>query len=99
MSEVPLYVRPSVLRHDRGVVHAHQFHVETLIIHKLGFNQNYYTFALILLIKIVLCSKFPGTKFINYKLFEMKFGEPGLFSAPESPALFRTPQHVNLRIV
>ena len=34
------------------------FHVETLIIYKLGFNQNYYTFALILLIKIVLCSKF-----------------------------------------
>ena len=31
------------------------FHVETLIIHKLGFNQNYYTFALTLLIKIVLC--------------------------------------------
>jgi len=35
------------------------FHVETLIIYKLGFNQNYYTFALILLTKIVMCSKFP----------------------------------------
>ena len=34
-------------------------HVETLMIYKLGFNQNYYTFTLILLIKIVLCSKFP----------------------------------------
>jgi len=34
------------------------FHVETLIIYKLGFKQNYYTFALILLIKIVLCSEF-----------------------------------------
>jgi len=32
--------------------------VQTLIIHKLGFNQNYYTFTLILLIKIVMCSKF-----------------------------------------
>ena len=30
-----------------------------LIIHKLGLIQNYYTFAVILLIKIVLCSKFP----------------------------------------
>ena len=28
-------------------------------IHKLGFNQNYYTFTSILLIKIVVCSKFP----------------------------------------
>jgi len=33
-------------------------HVKTLIIHKLGFNQNCYTFTFILLIKIVLCSKF-----------------------------------------
>jgi len=36
-----------------------RFHVETLIIYKLDFNQNYYTFALILLIKIVLRSKSP----------------------------------------
>jgi len=34
-------------------------HMQTLIFYQLGFNQNYYTFALILLIKIVLCSKFP----------------------------------------
>ena len=33
-------------------------HVETLIIYKLGFNHNYHTFALILLITIVMCSKF-----------------------------------------
>jgi len=33
-------------------------HVETLVIYKLGFDPNYYTFALILLIKIVMCSKF-----------------------------------------
>ena len=45
-----------------GVVHAASrvggFHLETLIIYKLGFNQNYYTFTSILLIKIVLCSNF-----------------------------------------
>jgi len=29
------------------------------IIYKLGFNQNYYTFTLLLLIRIALCSKFP----------------------------------------
>jgi len=49
------------------------FHMQTLIIYKLGANQNYYTFTLILLIKIDMCSKFPGTKFSNYKCFEMRF--------------------------
>ena len=33
-------------------------HVETLVIYKLGFNQNYYTFASILLRKIALCRKY-----------------------------------------
>ena len=33
-------------------------HVETPMIYELGFNQNFYTLALILLIKIVMCSKF-----------------------------------------
>ena len=42
------------------------FHVQTLIIYKLGFNQNYYTVALTLLIKIVLCGKFRSTKFMAY---------------------------------
>ena len=56
-----------------------QFHVETLIIYNLGFNQNYYTFVLILLIKIVLCSKFPWTKFINNKCFDMKLDPRGVF--------------------
>jgi len=42
------------------------------IIYKLGFNQNYYTFALILLIKIILCSEFHWTKFINYECFHMR---------------------------
>ena len=36
-----------------------QFYLQTLIICKLGFNQNYYTFTLILPIKIVLSSEFP----------------------------------------
>ena len=47
-------------------------HMQTLIIYKLGFNQNYYTFTLMLLIKIVLCIKFPWINFIKYKCFEMK---------------------------
>jgi len=31
-------------------------HMQTPIIYKLSFNQNYYTFTLMLLVKIVLCS-------------------------------------------
>ena len=46
--------------------------LQTLIIYKLGVNQNYYTFTLILLIKIVLCSEFPRTNFIDDKCFDMK---------------------------
>ena len=34
-------------------------HMQTHTIYKLGFNQNYYTFTFLLLIKIVMCSKFP----------------------------------------
>ena len=34
-----------------------QSHIETFTIHKLNFNQNYYTCALMLLVKIVLCSQ------------------------------------------
>ena len=33
------------------------FHMQTLIIYERGYNQNYNTFALISLMKIVLCSK------------------------------------------
>ena len=35
-----------------------RFHVRTLVIYKLGFDQNYYTFTLVLLIKIVMRSTF-----------------------------------------
>ena len=34
-------------------------HMQTLMIHKLGFNQIYHTFTLMLLIKIVLCGEYP----------------------------------------
>jgi len=36
-----------------------RFHVQTLKIYELGFNQNYYTFTLTLLKKIVMYGKFP----------------------------------------
>ena len=48
------------------------YHLQTLTIHKLGCNQNYYTFTLISLIKIVMLGKFPGTEFINYKCLQMR---------------------------
>ena len=34
-------------------------HLQTLVIYKLGYDKDYYTLILILLTKIVLCSKFP----------------------------------------
>ena len=46
--------------------------MQTLIINQIGFNRNYYTFTWRLLMKIVLCSNFPWTKFMNYKCFELK---------------------------
>ena len=45
----------------------------TLLTYKLGFNQSHYTFALILQVKIVLCSMFHWTKFVKYKCLHMKF--------------------------
>ena len=38
--------------------HTPSFPVETFIIHELGLNQIYYSFALILLMKIVMCRQF-----------------------------------------
>jgi len=49
-----------------------RIHMQTLITYKRGFNQNYYTFTSIMLTKIVMCSKFHRTKFINYKCFHMR---------------------------
>ena len=57
MSEVPLYMS----------VQRKQPHMQTPVIYKLSFIQNYYTCGLILQVKIVLCNKSPQTKFINYK--------------------------------
>ena len=73
MSEVPLYahlqlrktagsyfsqaILPQGIR--REVVLPEESHMETFIFHKLGFYQNYYTFTLMLVVNIVLCSKFP----------------------------------------
>jgi len=54
-------------------------HVETLIIHKLCFNQSDYTFPSVLLMNIALCSRFHRTKLMNYECFDVKFaGRAGL---------------------
>ena len=47
-------------------------HVKTLVIHELGFDPNFYTFALISLIEIVLCGTFHSTKFTKKKCFHVK---------------------------
>jgi len=52
-------VRPSFYPVWHPEAEHRRAHLQTLRIYKLGFNQNYYTFTLILLIKIVLCSIFP----------------------------------------
>ena len=41
----------------------------TIIMYKLDFNESYYAFLLILLIKVVLCSKIHGTNFMNHMSF------------------------------
>ena len=41
----------------------------TIIMYKLDFNESYYAFLLILLIKVVLCRKIHGTKFMNHRSF------------------------------
>ena len=55
--------------------------MKTVIIYKLGFNANYYSFTLILPIKIVMCSKFLCTKFISYNCFGMRLDQSA-FSIP-----------------
>ena len=67
-----------------GIEEVH-FICKHLIIYKLGFNQNYYTFTLILLLKIILCSKFPLTELINHKCFEMRFSFTSLQHLPPLP--------------
>ena len=50
-------------RHDSGLepnlrIATQKFHVEAVMIHKLGFDENFYTFTLILLRNVVMCGKF-----------------------------------------
>ena len=56
-----------------GSSHGFGFHLQTLIIRKLNFYQNYNASTLILLTKIVQCSIFPWTKCINSTCFDMGF--------------------------
>ena len=51
-------------------------HLQISIIYKLGFNQNYFTFTLILLTQILSCGRFPWTEFINYKCFDIRSDNP-----------------------
>ena len=53
----PLNARASYPDQPTAGVAASGFHPQTLLIYKLGFNRNYYTFTSILLMKIVLCSE------------------------------------------
>jgi len=46
--------------------------MQILVIYQLGFDEECYTFTLILLIKIFLRSEFLWTQFINLKCFEMR---------------------------
>jgi len=65
-------VWPETLDYRRPHV-SHQSHLQILVIYKLGFGQNFYTFTLILLVRIVLCSEFPWTKFADIKCFDCKY--------------------------
>ena len=70
--------RPCAYYHDRqmeGISRLDQrqrISSEKNITCRVGVNQNHYTFALIFLIKITLCSKFHRTKLMNYKCFHAK---------------------------
>jgi len=57
-------------------MHRSRSHMQTLIICKPDLNWNYCTSALILLVKIVLCSKFYWTKFIDPRYFHVRSWTP-----------------------
>ena len=63
---------PRAIWRPSGGTRSARSHVETLMLSTLGFNQNDYTLASILLLKIVLCGQFHCTKFMNYKCFDMR---------------------------
>ena len=57
---------------SRWLIEGSKHFMQTLIIYKLGLNPKYYTLILTLLVKIVLCRRFPCTKFIDYQCFDMR---------------------------
>ena len=64
---------PGLPREVTASVSSVRFHMQTLRIYELVFNQNNNTFTLILLINVVLCGTFLRTRFIKYKCFDMRF--------------------------
>ena len=53
--------------------------MKTLVIHELVFIQDFHTFTFILLIKIVLCSKFSWTNLISDQCFDVRSDAPHPF--------------------
>ena len=51
------YLALTVLSVLNSLYGSRRFHLQTFVIYKLGYNQNYYTITLTLLIKIVLCNE------------------------------------------
>jgi hypothetical protein len=45
------------------------------MVYTLGFNHSYYTVPLLLPMRIVLCSKFHCTEFIDYLCFHTRFAQ------------------------
>ena len=50
-----------------------RFHLQTLKIYKLGFNQNHFTLTSMLLMKSFSCSELSWCEFINNKCCDMRF--------------------------
>ena len=70
----PQYLKVSPLRSETDRQNQGQVrsHVETLAIYRLGFSQNHYKFALILLKQIVMCREFLRNMFKKYLYFRMR---------------------------
>ena len=58
MSPTQSRISPSMLVYEDERQRLRKFYMETLAIHKRGFNQNYNTFTLVLLIKIICAVNF-----------------------------------------
>ena len=70
-----MYFVNSILTHMFHNLGFNTYILWTLVFLKLGFNWNYHTLTSILLIKIVLCSKFSWTKIMIY-VFRYDIGPP-----------------------